>query len=65
MGKIKRAVFFTVVVFMAPFWWNFERCKRILKYVDAGRYDKQIRREWPEEQPTDRFVNICTDYAVE
>jgi hypothetical protein len=36
-----------------------------LKNIGAGWYDKRIRTEWPEEQPTERFVNICTDCASE
>jgi hypothetical protein len=63
-GKIKKSLFFTVPVIMVPVWCNLERRRIILKDVGAGRHDKMIRREWPEEQPTERFVNICIDYAV-
>jgi hypothetical protein len=52
LGKIKRAIFTTLDV-MAPGWWNCERCKRILKDVGPGRYDKLIIGELTEEQPTE------------
>jgi len=35
MGNIKRAMLFTILDFIAPFWWDWERCKRILIYVGA------------------------------
>jgi hypothetical protein len=64
-GKIKKPLFFSVSVIIAPVWWNWERYRRILKDVDSDLYYKMVSRDWSGKQPTEIFVNICVDYVKE
>jgi hypothetical protein len=55
LGVSKRATFYTILVCMAPVWWNCEQCKRILKDVGV-RSVRQTHKKGMARRAADREI---------